>query len=59
MEQDPSEADSRSGNYILCLLWSPKVQKGAPLDPILSQMNPVHILSHICTQLSLDYPGAD
>jgi hypothetical protein len=46
IEQSPWEAYSRSaGNEIPRLVWNPKVHfqvyKSTPVDPILSQINPV------------------
>jgi len=50
MEQSPyQEINGRSGSQeILCLRYPNvhyRVHKSLPLDPILSRMNPVHILT--------------
>jgi hypothetical protein len=49
MGQSPSKANGRSnGKEISCRLWGRKidycVNNSPPIYPILSQMNPVHIL---------------
>jgi hypothetical protein len=55
-----SEASSRSaGQEISHLLWSKKVHyrlcESIPLDPTLSQMNPVHKISHYFFQTGMPH----
>lgn len=54
------EANSRSAIHdIAQLLWYPKVyysvQKGPPVDPVLSQINPVHTFTFLI-ELTKKFP---
>jgi hypothetical protein len=60
MQQSSSKANRPSaGQEIHRFLWNPKfhylLHKGPPLVPILSQLNPVHVLTQYKIRMTLNY----